>query len=556
MEVPTAPAGAVVRATPDHAVAVTDLLASRPSRLDGGSAAALSIAASMATNADGSVAKAVVVVGGRDAASLALVGAPLAHGGSLLLADGDRVGPALLGELRRVLTGAGQVVVLADTPGRAARALQDLEGAGMVARSLTGTSPQTTSVAVADEVRRLGGADDVIVASLDPVGAPAWEWNAAGAGWAARHRIPVLLSNRLRVDPSVVAFLRAAHPPTTWLLGDFDALADVVERQLTRTQRLDADAIGLGRMVAEGPRAAERDAAILVNGDGPLGWAATAVAAWLSGTVEGGPVLLVDRDTVPLATGAVVAACGPSGPRSILTVGGLSLVGHSVTRSIAAARRAAGCTGGDAAYDFVRLNRDGQPVVQQPCQPIRFVLNTAGAPAGARDVIVAALAEASGATGLRLELVGDTAERLTDPTADRSHRDASTGGWKPVLINWPQRWPAGDPAWGYGGGARVTFPDGTETYVSGVVSLNRSIPNREALSSVVLHEIGHVLGLAHVPDRDQLLYAFVDPSLHSYQSGDLAGLAVIGMTGACAEPTHAGDTEPLPGIVTDLEVRR
>jgi hypothetical protein len=53
------------------------------------------------------------------------------------------------------------------------------------------------------------------------------------------------------------------------------------------------------------------------------------------------------------------------------------------------------------------------------------------------------------------------------------------------------------------------------------------------LGPLLLHEWGHVLGLAHVPDRDQIMWsdevegADQHPALllHAYGDGDLAGLA-------------------------------
>jgi predicted Zn-dependent protease len=50
--------------------------------------------------------------------------------------------------------------------------------------------------------------------------------------------------------------------------------------------------------------------------------------------------------------------------------------------------------------------------------------------------------------------------------------------------------------------------------------------------SVLLHELGHVVGLGHVTDRKQIMFAMETPSVTRYAAGDLAGLAKLG-AGVC-----------------------
>jgi len=49
---------------------------------------------------------------------------------------------------------------------------------------------------------------------------------------------------------------------------------------------------------------------------------------------------------------------------------------------------------------------------------------------------------------------------------------------------------------------------------------------------VALHELGHLVGLEHVPDTNQVMYPSVNVNLASYAAGDLAGLAALGR-GSC-----------------------
>ena len=60
---------------------------------------------------------------------------------------------------------------------------------------------------------------------------------------------------------------------------------------------------------------------------------------------------------------------------------------------------------------------------------------------------------------------------------------------------------------------------------------------RYAHGSVLLHELGHIMGLDHVKDPDQLMYSGRYPNygLHDFGAGDLEGLRRIGMDAGCLE---------------------
>lgn len=196
---------------------------------------------------------------------------------------------------------------------------------------------------------------------------------------------------------------------------------------------------------------------------------------------------------------------------------------------------------GDGSYSFLQHQPGdpGTPVTYSPCEPIRVEVNPEGVDDEdrAREIVVEALARVSEATGLRLEYVGDTGDR----PRWRGRNRPVLGGSRPVLVSFatsdevPEL--EGKVA-GLGGSASVQR-NGTRTYVSGQVTLDadtfddlldRRSGARVALA-ITLHELGHLVGLAHVDDEGELMHAESGARL-DFGPGDLRGLAELGR-GSC-----------------------
>lgn len=198
---------------------------------------------------------------------------------------------------------------------------------------------------------------------------------------------------------------------------------------------------------------------------------------------------------------------------------------------------------GGGPHAFVELQTDGStPVAYDPCRPVHYVLRTDGAPAGTEELVHSAVERLARATGLRLVYDGPTSEPLVE---DRPPFQPDRYGdrWAPVLIGWrsdvTESTLDGDVI-GEGGSTSISIGSGPRVFVTGSVTLDApdltammAEPDGPALvEAVVLHELGHVVGLDHVDDPAQLMYPETVPDVVDFAAGDLEGLSRLGR-GAC-----------------------
>ena len=187
----------------------------------------------------------------------------------------------------------------------------------------------------------------------------------------------------------------------------------------------------------------------------------------------------------------------------------------------------------------------GVPATYDPCRPVHYVVNPSAMPEGAGALLADAVAAVSAATGLALVDDGSTDEPL-DPHRDVVQRERYGNRWAPVLIGFSdaRSYPAlgGDVA-GVGGSSLVQ-PRGPASgrLVSGQVALDVDVltdlaarGHADQARAIMMHELGHVVGLDHVQDPAQLMYPR-NRGLTSFGPGDLEGLAVLGH-GVCHTDT-------------------
>jgi hypothetical protein len=187
-----------------------------------------------------------------------------------------------------------------------------------------------------------------------------------------------------------------------------------------------------------------------------------------------------------------------------------------------------------ASHAFIATRDDGTPVTYDPCRPVRFAVNPQNAPPEYLRIINEVLAAGSAATGLQLTLVDDTTEA---PSMDRPifQPDRYGDEWAPILIAWTDETTIPELAGVVGGlGGSSWSSDGPNSgwFVSGTLYIDVDVgPDPERNKIVMIHELGHVLGLSHVDDATQVM----NPSsvVAELGAGDRAGFASVG-AGDCA----------------------
>ncbi|WP_298590369.1 peptidase [uncultured Kocuria sp.] len=192
-------------------------------------------------------------------------------------------------------------------------------------------------------------------------------------------------------------------------------------------------------------------------------------------------------------------------------------------------------------HRFLDSPDPGQPMVAyDPCRPVHYVVRPDDAPPGGQQLIEEAVAEISAATGLRFVPDGTTTEAPSEQRApyqpDRYGRQ-----WAPVLITWSDTTEVPDLAGnvvGLGGSTARQAPGRPFVYVTGQVALDApgltEVLDRPdgatQVRATIIHELAHVVGLAHVDDPAHLMHP--GGGATALSAGDRAGLAELG-SGQC-----------------------
>jgi Matrixin len=189
------------------------------------------------------------------------------------------------------------------------------------------------------------------------------------------------------------------------------------------------------------------------------------------------------------------------------------------------------------------------PVRWNPCEPIQYQVNVEGAPSDALDEILRAASRVTDATGIAFTFDGTTGRTLRQTAHDYFYSDGVAGTYYPVLIAWIPH----DEMVRFTNEQDVlafAHPEPGESrrsdqWVSGwvVVDSGGSFEDsgRYSLELVLMHELGHIVGLAHVRDADELMFggryaADTRPlQMDDWGPGDLEGLEQLGIDQGCMD---------------------
>ncbi len=204
----------------------------------------------------------------------------------------------------------------------------------------------------------------------------------------------------------------------------------------------------------------------------------------------------------------------------------------------------------------------GEKYRWNPCTPITYMVNPNGAPADWAADVTGALQRVTSAAGLRFQYLGTTTAIPqgigTDTTANLLIAYLRPGQ-SPLI-------PVGEARNGLAGkGGAAGIPVNTASGVQGrltggTVALNldivRGLPAGfgkgrttgyvGTRGQLLMHEIGHAMGLGHVNSEPQIMYPQMGAKYASWGAGDLAGLTSVGAKGGCLTPVPAPNGRLLP----------
>jgi hypothetical protein len=187
-----------------------------------------------------------------------------------------------------------------------------------------------------------------------------------------------------------------------------------------------------------------------------------------------------------------------------------------------------------------------EPIAWPSCGALTYRVNPSRAPRAWKPLVRTAVRKAHQATGLRFRFLGTTTAKPTHSGTNPDGVDIVVAFLVPAQTDML----GGAGVAGEGGAAS----DGHRLF-NGKVVLNGSVLARMAdgfgsgprygiqgsRGQIVMHELGHALGLGHARQRTQVMYPTATRKPAEWGAGDWAGLRRLGK-GPCDEAAPSGAT--------------
>lgn len=177
-------------------------------------------------------------------------------------------------------------------------------------------------------------------------------------------------------------------------------------------------------------------------------------------------------------------------------------------------------------------------------------------------LVKAALAKVTTATGLRFRYLSTTRYVPRDAVIhypsgnqyvfDAAQERAKTGA--ELVVAWAPKWAtnllsgseagSGTASWSASASSQLRIVQGAVVLRTGVPLLS-GFRAGESVGTLLLHELGHAVGLGHVGIRSQVMYPTIGTwSPAGYGSGDRSGLHLLGRAAGCFRTPAAAPANP------------